>query len=1206
MTGIELATAVVGKAAVSSLGWFGRRTRRWAWKRRLARAGIKAVAIGRFTRRARRINRLIRRALGEQSLVESLSRQDGQAGQAVAAHLAPYLREPLTTVFGVEWESNLRCICRALSEQFLCELPVQKAMRLVGEGIRADQPGTPVESPPPLPPLVEACLMELSTGGEAAVAASLKQWMADPLNRRPDVVTEFMANTPVMLGEASFLAWETVGHFIDAYDLGDPQGAYRQAIQRGTPRRILYQVDEALRRFNGSNFADAGRMLDQLPQDQMLVDVARGLVDGDMSLVLARLERGAVCESEDPMFARFGKRVRIAALTQSGDVNKAIDLARDAIQEYPDFSSWRTMCGHLLAIAAQEERSDSARRRHLAEEGMRLAVEARDMIRAWGGPSGPAVAVALACAHLQHDPNAVCRIAARAPAGEATEHEASHPEVIPHFARALSVLERFDELRELDVSGLSEFDRTLIEAWLARHGNEPDATEQMRLALSLAEDEAQRSAALFGLASLGGIEDLAADAGLQQQPGEAALLASLASLERGALDSSLTSIRPYRWESPVHTAQYAHVLVERGEIDAAVDHFVEAATRFTAPEFLHFAAALLMERSRFEDAEPVVATALTRATETALRKILHGQWLEIANHRFDPSEMLQRAEAASAEFPCEVQFRWAVIVALVRQHDLQRAFRYLRDHSVEEIDRSSSLLAAGLRAKFDQSLETVDWLLEIAESHLGDEEFLAAVLGSIFEASQGLELSEHQAARLNSLVGGFLNEFPTSELFYAVEAPDIESLIEEMRATLVPGSVQRAETAEKVSLGQMPFGMMQVASGKPYALVLASGAAGALAAIPLDEDTRRQERAAAAAALDDSVAVDTSGIMLWQQHLDGSPSIMRCFAEIVVPTELLADLRAAEHEVRASASALGAMGIHPATGKLWVFEPDPEQARLTQGVIADILSIASGCSHVESTGLHAPDSDNMPSQLAPWDAAFRVALHRGCALWTDDAVMRALARHYGVPAFGTFALFEVLMSTPVTGDLPSHLDFKRGLIRSRVADVPLTWGELEAISEEESVDSVGFVLERPSSWSDPIETFRWFRKALSRLQDDDRAAEAPHLLFSATLGACRTTDKDGIPRIAGALLTAALLIGLPHELVPGLVAASRGACLTLTLGSEIDPLPMAASNLAREANERLPDSGGALIGQYVMGVFSGLEEDDLHIVSVAILGPRLD
>ena len=47
------------------------------------------------------------------------------------------------------------------------------------------------------------------------------------------------------------------------------------------------------------------------------------------------------------------------------------------------------------------------------------------------------------------------------------------------------------------------------------------------------------------------------------------------------------------------------------------------------------------------------------------------------------------------------------------------------------------------------------------------------------------------------------------------------------------------------------------------------------------------------------------------------------------------------------------------------------------------------------------------------------------------------------------------------------------------------------------------------------------------------------------------------------------------------------------------------SNLARETNERLPEPGGALVGQYVAGIFSALDEEDRHIVSTAILNPSL-
>ena len=81
-------------------------------------------------------------------------------------------------------------------------------------------------------------------------------------------------------------------------------------------------------------------------------------------------------------------------------------------------------------------------------------------------------------------------------------------------------------------------------------------------------------------------------------------------------------------------------------------------------------------------------------------------------------------------------------------------------------------------------------------------------------------------------------------------------------------------------------------------------------------------------------------------------------------------------------------------------------------------------------------------------------------------------------------------------------------------------------------------------------------------------------------------------------------MGLRHELVPALVAAARAACRKLTLNEEVDPLPVAASNLVREANENLPHLEGGLLGSYIAGIFSGLDDEDRQLVSTAILGAQ--
>lgn len=74
----------------------------------------------------------------------------------------------------------------------------------------------------------------------------------------------------------------------------------------------------------------------------------------------------------------------------------------------------------------------------------------------------------------------------------------------------------------------------------------------MRRAWSLAEGEVEMSAARHGLATLGGAEELMADSGLQGEPSEAALLASMAAVAQGDLDQALASIQPHKWDSMGH------------------------------------------------------------------------------------------------------------------------------------------------------------------------------------------------------------------------------------------------------------------------------------------------------------------------------------------------------------------------------------------------------------------------------------------------------------------------------------------------------------------------------------------------------------------------------------------------------------------------------------------------------------------------------
>ena len=1210
MSGIEIATTAAGKAAASSLGPIRRWVYRKTWKRRFARGASRAIEITGSSRRVRDLRRSIRCALTQQDLVDALGASHEHAFEAIDNTLKPHLHELLRSEFGGEWEAHLRAISSVLRDHYFDDLTPQRAIQLVSGAVRGRASDALSAFEHTLPHLVSASLDALAAQGETGVASSLKAWMLEKSNRRSDKVTAFISNPPTLLTNASYFAWEALGHFISSYDLGDPYGAYEMAVRCMSPRSTLLQVDEALRRFNGSNFAEANRLLDRLPQSDALVKLARAIIEDDMHQVLAVLDNEMVYQSEEPRIAQFGEQARVAALMQLGNLAEAIDLARQAMQRYPEYAYWRRFCAHLLCLAAQNESSDGTRRRHLAEEGSQLALEARDMIRRWDGPSGSSLAVALACQIQLRDPQEICRLATMSPTGVATETEAQDSEVIACLAKAYAMLGRVDELRMLDTSGLSEFDSALIMALIARYDDDPNAINLMRAALSLAEGDVERSVAHYGLAMLGGLEDLMADAELQREPSEAALLSSIAASEGNNLDEALALIQPHMRDAPMHAMQYAHILAKQGDVDTAVAHLEEGATRFSAPEMLWAAVEVLIEVCRYDDAEPLAISALANVQHATLRKLLRGQLIEIANKQHNWRKMHQSAVAAAAEFGDEVSLHWAAIYALCNDGESERAFRYFQEHHVAVYDRQSQLVAAGLRSEFDATHETIDWLLDLAEASIMDEEAHATILGAIFVAGRELEPNAEQLARHHALVNGFVQTYPTSAWFRALRAPDfdsphltaedVEAFAAEIRAILEPGSVEKAAVAEKVALGQVPFGMLCAVCEVPYSLLLAECAPGALVAVALDDDIRGQEHENARAALNGTIAVDTSSILMWQEHLGGSATITQRFKELLVPSELLADLRSAERSLRTP--TLGSMGFNPATGQIVITESNPSHVHATRNTIGDILASAVGWTYVESANLLMPESDEMPSELAPWDASLRVALHRGCALWIDDVTMRAIARQLGVPAFGTVALYEVLLGASVAAELPSSLDFKRSLIRFRVADVPMTWGEVDAIAAKDGITAAAFIMERPSIWLDPVAALRWIQHALKKLRDRGLGDDAAHLLYASVLGAGRAASLDAVSQISGTLLTAALLEGFPNEVVPKLVNAARAACQKLTLEDQSDPLPVTAMQLLQAINEMFPELEGNHVGGYVTGIFSCLDEADRKRVSIAILG----
>jgi hypothetical protein len=108
--------------------------------------------------------------------------------------------------------------------------------------------------------------------------------------------------------------------------------------------------------------------------------------------------------------------------------------------------------------------------------------------------------------------------------------------------------------------------------------------------------------------------------------------------------------------------------------------------------------------------------------------------------------------------------------------------------------------------------------------------------------------------------------------------------------------------------------------------------------------------------------------------------------------------------------------------------------------------------------------------LLTWLGPVDCAAERGLPLWSDDLVLRMLARQQGVAAFGTLALLEVLVEDGRLAAASALFDIVLCLRRAWFVDLPDLLGHLEALAEEARFAPGPAVLAfaRPVLWQ-PIE-----------------------------------------------------------------------------------------------------------------------------------------
>ena len=1061
------------------------------------------------------------------------------------------------------------------------------------------------EAPPPAPEalmqrLPPTCRTRIETLQESSpdAANQLVQLLSDPDSRRAGVLSQLAVAPVGWMAEASYLVWEAIGEFIDAHMLGDSSMVRQQAIDAGSPRKPLHLIRQAESLAEQGDRDRAENLISCVPADHPLLPAVRALIDNDWSSAAEAITSVGLHEAEDPELARCAIARLVRAYDNLDRLDLAIEILRDANRRFPGHA-WLMFhqAGRTLDIV-EPTFLGSEQSNNLLTEAAELAVGSRDLFRAWNGPSHLAVDVAAQAYLGLQDPQRAADVGRLQPDGEATKPEAATPEVRRTMAHALLMLDRASEVDLIRLDGIEDAEAALIRAMQSSSLDDAAALSRMRNALARAADEPTRRRALFGIALLGEIDEGA----LTEVPEAAvALLRGVAALHNGNAAEARATLLPYRIESPTHAYYLAQAQHRDGDTEGAVATLTQAAEHHNAVSLWEPAAKILLDAQELDDAAAMATGAIAKNLPRAAARRLRMMLAEIAERRLDWREMESCARAVVNEFPQDTQAAWTVVVALFRQAKNQEAWAFLTAHELEPFNETTAQIAIIVFDGIDAPHRDAGPVLEIARMFTVSEHVTALAISTLMTSGDHIRFSEEQQSQLREITDDFFARFPDSGMLWSYSAVDPEELLRNLGDLTKDQAVALEPMVEQVRYGRLPYGVLHGASGLPYADLLLSVAAGSITAISGDSERRDRERRAAAAAFGNEVAVDTSVVATAiLAELDPN-HLAQVFQSVLVGEELIIDARLAVQKARQPVS--GRSTYDPLLGHAAVSPVDEQQLGATRERARRALNTLEGWQTVNSGPLASPDGLQEHS-LRPWDASIRVAINRQCAFWCDDIALRDLAKSVGIPTFGTWALYESLISTPAGTLLPNPLEVKAQFLRARIADVPIGLPDLaKAADESEFSDNVvcGY-LSRPLAWArDTSATLEWFLNAVGMLTAQSQSQRVALLLHAGSYGLGAAVDTSRRSSAIGALLAGTIRRVADPAVVPILLASSRLAAADLNPADEPDPLQHAVRHLLIPLEDEIGPSPAA---RTVIHTFSHVDAPDRHTVTTLIIGDR--
>ncbi|MGW6130792.1 PIN domain-containing protein [Cellulomonas sp. NPDC055163] len=919
----------------------------------------------------------------------------------------------------------------------------------------------------------------------ATEAAALREaWpriaeMVQAIAESPDparTLGEWADSRPRILEDAGAGGFLWLGRVAADYKAGNAAAYFfNEAIEAGaTPQG--YVLARAAMALDGIDDARADSLLDAAQSSEPLSATLTLLRAGDDSTASATVREWNPTAPHDVAL----KAILLArSLIQLDEQDHAIEVLSQAAAADPYASGPAMSAAALLARRARL--GETATPYHDLDVAFRLAIQARNARRSWGGDSAAAVVLAAGIIVLYGDIGVALGLVTAQPDGEATPAESADPTVSQERAVLLAMTAP-PEMARAAIRSLSDPHAIALASGIVaiNESNESRGAELLLDAYKLADDDMQRlrvgrllSEHSDTLPDLSELESRFPDAVRDLRKLHAVLAPGT---------DRLTRLRSHQDDDPAIAVTLAEVCTAQGSLEEAATVLERAGRNFALPRLLVASA-----NTRMKNGEPSDAIRLCEAAIAMAGNGWPGEFtaracmFEALQADGRSEDSLQQARALVGLDPTDASATWALTQTLVQLGDISGAWTALTN-SGEPIDPrtpSEARLWLQLVVRSPRAASLTTRVLSVVRTWADTPEITPAfVMGLTTLLPDPLDDADVEAVR--TVVADLLDRHSDSPTLQAIPVGPDDDPLREMKPVLKRRHESLAELHTRVANGELPVGMLTAETGSVSEALLRRLAGKVFGFSSLGEESRAT---AAAAAINGPCLIDATALATLTLLDQATVNDLRArFSELISTHAVFHDALSAQTSLAMRSTM--SVGWDPATEQ-------PRVSTISESAASALSSRADRLVELLhrtrrrtqpplTTFAQLNDHDSAHVWLGPAD----LAANLGQPLWCDDIVLARVAASTGVQVFTTVDLVRHLRlvgdySTDIADTIEAQLLHNYFVDLGFRSDVAIHAAELASWRIEGSA----FALTRSQTWVEPDGVITFVETAVARAPD---------------------------------------------------------------------------------------------------------------------------